>query len=109
MCRTLHTILRSAWIRASATADSAQGSPRYVMGRSARTSLFFIVCAGVMLLAASLRPAYTQLWWGGIALLLFAYCCAPMNRLPVNALSIGLGLFCAWLFASAAFLTPHYA
>ena len=35
---------------------------------------------------------------------------AAQNRvLAANALTIALGLFCAWLFCSAAFLTPSYS
>lgn len=68
-----------------------------------------MVCAGVMVLAASLRPADTYFWWSGIALLLLAFGNAPTHGLPANALSIGLALFCAWLFANAAFFTPHYS
>ncbi len=62
-----------------------------------------------MLLAASLLPADLYLWWGGVVLLLLAFYNAPGHRLLANALSIGLALFCAWLFASAAFFTPHYS
>src|SRR5260221_1265950 len=92
----------------SAIPDSPQGSLRYMKGGAARPSLL-VFCAGTLLLEASLLPADTYFWWGGIALLLFAFRAAPASRLPVNALTIGLALLCAWLFVSAAFLTPHYS
>jgi O-antigen ligase len=62
----------------------------------------------LLLLGASLFVAEAWLWWGGIALLSIAILTAA-GRLPRNALSIGTGLFCAWLFADAVFLTPHYS
>ena len=93
----------------SAAADTTQGFLQSVEGRAARPSLFLAACAGVALLAASLLPAHSYLGWGGLALLLLALRGAPVRRFPANALSLGLALFCAWLFASAAFFTPHYS
>lgn len=65
--------------------------------------------AGVMLLAASLLPADTYFWWGGVALLFLPVLSASERRLPLNALSVALVLFCACLFANAVFFTPHYS
>jgi O-antigen ligase len=58
-------------------------------------------------LAASLVLNEVYLWWIGIALLWVVVLASP-GRLPINALSISVGLFCAWLFIDAAFFTPHY-
>jgi O-antigen ligase len=85
-----------------------QGSLQYLKGGAARPSLL-VFCAGALLLAASLLPADTYFWWGGLALLVLAFLGSPDRRLPANLLSIGLALLCAWFFASAAFLTPHYS
>lgn len=38
-----------------------------------------------------------------------AYGSAPSQRLPINALSVSVALFCAWLLFDAAFLTPRYS
>jgi O-antigen ligase len=59
------------------------------------------------MLAASLLANEVYLWWTGVALLWGVFLVAP-GRLPANALSISLCLFCVWLFADAAFFTPHY-
>ena len=67
-----------------------------------------VFCAAVVLLAASLFPADPYWAWGGIVLLAAAAYSAPAGRFPVNSLSIGLTLFCAWLLANAALFTPHY-
>lgn len=68
----------------------------------------FVFGAAVLLLAAALLPgnAYRL---GAIALLGMGFLAAPNRALPANALSMALGLFCAWLFCSAAFLTPSYS
>ncbi len=78
------------------------------MGRAGRPSLFFVVCAGGLLLAASLRPADTYLAWIGVGLLIVAFG-TSRRHLPANLLSAGVALFCAWLFASAVFFTPQYS
>lgn len=47
--------------------------------------------------------------WAALALLLVVFFGTADRALPANALSIGVALFCGWLFFSAAFLTPSYS
>jgi hypothetical protein len=79
------------------------------MGRAVRPSLF-VFCAGLVLLAASLDPA-TYFCWLGLVLLLLPplLLTSPACRLPLNALSASLLLFCALLLANALLYSPHYS
>ncbi|MGH8630712.1 MAG: O-antigen ligase family protein, partial [Burkholderiales bacterium] len=76
-------------------------------GRADWLSLL-VFCAALLLLAGALL-AGNAYRWGAIALLLMAYLSSTTRALPANALSVSLGLYCAWLFANAAFVTPAYS
>ena len=77
-------------------------------GRAAWPSLFFVLCAALLLLAAALLQGNAYRW-GAIGLLAASVYAAPNRMLPANALSIGMAVLCGWLFFSAAFLTPSYS
>jgi O-antigen ligase len=76
-------------------------------GRAAWPS-FFVFGAALALLAAALLKGNAYRW-GALLLLVAAFLAAPARKLPVNALSVMLALYCGWLLCSAAFLTPNYS
>jgi len=61
------------------------------------------------MLAASLLGSEPYFCWGGLVLLLVPIFATPGQRLPINALSVGVILFCALLLANALLYSPHYS
>jgi O-antigen ligase len=61
----------------------------------------------LLLLAAALLQGNAYRW-GALLSLALAFAFAPAKMLPANGLGVAVALYCAWLFASAAFVTPQY-
>jgi O-antigen ligase len=83
------------------------GGLRLQEGRTVWSSLFVFGAALFLLVAALLQGNVHR--WVALALLAMAVFVAPGRVLAANGLGLALGLLCAWLFASAAFLTPSYS
>jgi O-antigen ligase len=60
------------------------------------------------LLAAALLQGNAYRW-GALALLAAAFLSAPERRLPANAMSVIVILYCLWLLFNAAFVTRNYS
>lgn len=81
--------------------------PEEEEGRAWGSSLF-LLGAFLPALAASLLNNAVY-WCATVVLLYLAGPWRTASRLPANALTVGMVLMCAWLFADAALRTPHYA
>jgi O-antigen ligase len=83
------------------------GGLRHYEGRADWPSLFVFAAALLLLVAALLQGNIYR--WGAILLLVAGILAAQRSAPWKDGLSIALGLFCAWLFLNAAFLTPSYS
>lgn len=84
------------------------GGLRHREGRTDWSSLF-VFGAALLLLAAALLQGNVYRW-GALALIAAGVLSAPRGEARFfDGLSVALVLLCAWLFASAAFLSPSYS